>query len=57
MSFPQDTWSVVVRRDAFRRCLPFLVWFVSAACLYATPSNRAALDKHYDRFLAKGLNR
>jgi hypothetical protein len=45
---------------------PAWVWRVAAvlACLlclastpsHATPANKAALERHYDRFLAKGLN-
>jgi hypothetical protein len=35
-----------------------LAILLSATCVaVATPSNRAALDRHYDRFLAKELNR
>jgi hypothetical protein len=32
-------------------------WLCLGISLQATPSNRAALDKHYDRFLSKDLNR
>src|SRR5262245_50790745 len=38
-----------------RAALP-LACFVWASAALATPANRAALDRHYDRFLAKGLN-
>ncbi len=57
MTFPQDTWSETVRSGACRRpVLCVLLWIATAASLQATPSNRAALEKHYDRFLTKGLN-
>src|SRR4051812_42714116 len=57
MSFPQDTRSVTMWSGAFRRpWLAVFLWIATAAILHATPSNRAALEKHYDRFLAKGLN-
>ncbi|MGV3530845.1 MAG: DUF1549 and DUF1553 domain-containing protein [Chthoniobacteraceae bacterium] len=57
MSFPQQLWSGAMRSAAFQRCrVVVCVWIVSAGIVHATPSNRAALEKHYDRFLAKGLN-
>lgn len=58
MSSPQNPWSAAVRSGAFRRrWLLICLWIVAGSTLQATPSNRAALEKHYDRFLAKGLNR
>src|SRR5688572_17426788 len=37
--------------------LGFLVFLASAPCLLATPANKAALERDFDRFLAKELAR
>src|ERR1044071_6930620 len=49
----------VTMRKPRRRCVLAIVGVV-AGCLSAahgTPANKAAVEKHYDRFLAKGLAR
>jgi hypothetical protein len=33
------------------------LWLGTGGAAFATPANRAALEHHYDRFLAKELNR
>src|SRR4051812_20705851 len=43
--------SIIMRKAAFFAGLLFL-----AIAAHATPANKAALDRHFDRFLAKNLN-
>ena len=39
------------------RILPFACAFLLAGAAVATPANKAALERHYDKFLAKELAR
>ncbi|MHA3770841.1 DUF1553 domain-containing protein [Verrucomicrobiota bacterium sgz303538] len=58
MSISQNFRFMAARPGAYRRSLLLIcLWAACTAGTYATPSNRAALDKHYDRFLSKELNR
>src|SRR3954469_11670068 len=43
--------SIIMRKAAFFAGLLF-----AAVAAHATPANKAALDRHFDRFLAKNLN-
>ena len=45
------------RRTATTAVLCTIVLWGAATSVLATPANRAALDRHYDRFLGKDLNK
>src|SRR5206468_2819391 len=55
-----QTAAVMPRRFAIRAAIHALCLLALGAPAWmalATPANKAALDRHYDRFLAKELNR
>src|SRR3954447_11858439 len=53
-SFMVNRWMLFVQPSRF---LPFLTVFLLAGAVLATPANKAALERHYDKFLARELAR